>query len=146
MPGRQTTSPKIVFKRSERKYLTLVLAVLFVTTPALGTLVWYKFTGRVAPLAITQEYQARQGNLNGVAIIATVAWGTDIQLSKNDVRQVLRNAFGAHGEEVVVIFNDTNLPETTVTYRVGANSFGSLPLSSAGQHVRMAVDALRLYR
>lgn len=146
MPGSQISSPKIVFRRSERKYLPLFLAVLFVTTPALGTLIWYKFTGRVAPLAITQEYQARRGSLNDIAIIADVSWSdSDQRLTKEAFRTRLIRAFAAHGETVIVVFHDGGSGLNEVTYRVGSNAFGPYPHSEAALGVRSSISAYRLH-
>lgn len=145
MPNAPGTTPRIIVRRSENKILTLVLVFVFLAAPATLSAVWFKYTGRAAPLAITREQQALQGLENGVAIIAIVDLGTSGTRNPQDVRRLLQSGFSRHGEDVVVTFTSSGNAAATVIYRVGSNEFGPLPLGSAGQNIRMAVDAYRMH-
>lgn len=144
------SNPKVVIKRSERPVLTLFIAFVLVAAPATISTSWYYITGSIGarPLALTREYEALNGIGNEIAIIAEIQWSASSsgRYSKQQMKQLLQQAFYRHGEGVVVFFRDVETPETNITYKVGRNTFGPVRFADAARYVRPAIDALRLHR
>ena len=145
-----STNPdrKLIIKPSERRGMTLAIIFIVLAAPASISAAWHYLTGTATPLAITREQQALDRIGDGVAILAMVAWGEDSNrnFSQADTRKLLQSAFSRHGEEVVIIFDQTSGSQTNVTYRIGANRIGPVPLSEAGTGVRMAIEAYRMHQ
>lgn len=126
-----------------------LIVVLLIVAPSLASLGLYVATGNplFRPLGITEEaLQSFRSVFGGVEILATVAWDEQRagHVSRAEMRRALMRAFGAKGLEARIVFTESRRG-TTVTYRVGKNTFGPYPQSRAAEGVSLAASAYRMY-
>lgn len=132
--------------RSQLATAGLVIALL--ATPALAALTYAQLSGDASarPMSITVD-SLRSGLFGKSRVEALVSIG-DQGLSdrqKEDLTKQLKQTFA--GREVPVAVKFISVPdrsESEITYTVGKNTVGPLPLRRASEGVRPAVEAYRL--
>jgi hypothetical protein len=127
--------------------VTILFALVALTTPTALALLWYGITGdpTFRPLSVTIErlvaFEADRGA--GGAVVAIVTLPADSLLSEDSLTADLRRGFAATGAQALIRVQRAPGPPT-ILFEVGASQLGPYPLSSAAIGLRTASDAWRM--
>lgn len=134
--------------RSNQNFLVVSLTILAIAAPAALSMGYYLLSGdpRIRPLALTREGEARHG-VDGLEILVTLhlgRGGNTYGVNIPDMRNRIRNAFYAHGEEVRIITEDSDSQTVQISYTIGRTRIGPMEIGAAAEGVKPAIDAYRV--
>ena len=136
----------------DKNWLLILGLILAVSAPAALSVTAYLVTKNptLRPLARTEDDEAiYKGLATANRIIAHIRWTTKRRrnFTRKDLETAIDRAFNVHGVRVHVEFEtvDTN-GNVTITYQVGANTFGPHTITKAADSVNGAIAVYRMYK
>lgn len=135
-------------RQSERNLLLITAIIALMAAPTGLVTGYYLFSGdpRVRPLATSRESEALgERHRLGIELVAHIRWGRDSQTaySQSALTNMITQAFYAHGEDSRVELQEVSGQSVSVTYQIGHNSIGPMPVHEAASGIRAAISAYR---